>query len=403
MSLTSQIRDGNSPVRQFFKKFENNEGRRECLKLLQSSIPPRPPQLVNAPAVVYAFVGTASDYLIRYSAGGNSLVFDNTIAHQALEVEFCDKRCLNDLFAIGQRNLDGRVATDANAVYSATALATLDNVYRTSGRLPELFSSLNVRYRYKQLKEHGLGDLQDRAIKAIHKPLWLEAKLQRMLFTHRKQRKLVQSIQHRLIQPKPTPRVALNKKQMEVLGLEIASGSAVRFLVDAELVLKRIGNKVEDCPTESLFQTYYKTLGGDSYTQDVSNIVATFLRAVKDPDSELYNARLVVPNRALANSWLVGGADFDFVVECKGRMILTDIKTTKRPLVTEHIRQLIGYALLYDETKDDFTFSDVGIYHSRSGSIRSLPLDSVIRKYLPSFKSISQAREQFISEIATAE
>ncbi len=39
-----------------------------------------------------------------------------------------------------------------------------------------------------------------------------------------------------------------------------------------------------------------------------------------------------------------------------------------KPLGIEHVRQLIGYALLYDEEKDLFKFTDIGFYHSRSGS-----------------------------------
>lgn len=109
--------------------------------------------------------------------------------------------------------------------------------------------------------------------------------------------------------------------------------------------------------------------------------------------------RNLVFNKAFKNSRLVGGADFDCIIEYNDRMILIDIKTITEPLSIYHLHEIIGYALLYDAEKDDFKFTDIGIYHSRSGSFRFLPIDQVIEKSLSSFKSVSQAREAFISEI----
>ena len=130
-------------------------------------------------------------------------------------------------------------------------------------------------------------------------------------------------------------------------------------------------------------------------------MVKTFVAGIACRDSELFGARFVVFNQALKNSSLVGGADFDCIIEQNRRLILTDIKTTTRPLQNEHFRQIVGYALLYDGKKDDFKFTDIGIYYSRSGSFRFLPIDSVIEKSLSNFKSVSQARKAFISEIKT--
>jgi hypothetical protein len=145
MSLTSQIKDKNNPIRRFFTKFENKEGAKECLALLQSTKPIRQPPFTPTSFVVYAFIGTTADYLIRYTANGNALTFENTIAHQALESaelfhtfsgqEF--GQYLENLYKIGKQYLDGRDATDHKAVYSATALAVMDNVFR-SGMLPRL-------------------------------------------------------------------------------------------------------------------------------------------------------------------------------------------------------------------------------------------------------------------------
>ena len=84
--------------------------------------------------------------MIRYTANENKLIFENTIAHQALnDVEFLNAftgqdftQYLENLYKIGKQYLDGRDATDHKAVYSATALSVMDNVSR-SGRLPKLF------------------------------------------------------------------------------------------------------------------------------------------------------------------------------------------------------------------------------------------------------------------------
>lgn len=332
MSLTSQIKDKNSPVHRFFTKFENKEGAKECLALLQSTKPIRQPSFTPASSVVYAFIGTTTDYLIRYTAGGNSLIFENTIAYEALKFSgvvpiskggdfemFYDptdhdfSQHLEQLYKIGKQYLDGRDATDHKAVYSATALAVMDNVFR-SGRLPRLFSE-------------------------------------------------------------PIPK---SKK---------------------EKIKKSEGKNLKEKMTRFLFDEYYETLGGKLYAQDVSELIKTFVVATKTRGSELFNARFVVFNKALENSGLVGGADFDCVIEYNKRLILTDIKTTTKPLKIEHFRQIVGYALLYDEKKNDFKFTDIGIYYSRSGSFRFLPIDSVIEKSLSSFRSVSLARKAFISEM----
>jgi len=323
MSLTSQIRDKNSPVRQFFTEFEDKKGAKECLSLLQSTKPIR--QLLFTPAspVVYSFIGTATDYLIRYTANGNNLTFENTIAHQALESAerlhaFTGQdftQYLETLYKIGKQYLDGRDATDIKAVYSATALAVMDNVFR-SGRLPRLFSE-------------------------------------------------------------PIPK---GKK---------------------EQIKKSEGKGFKEKTVQFLFDEYYETLGGELYAQDVSELIKMFVASIKNRESELFNAQFVVFNQALENSGLVGGADFDCVIEYNRRLILTDIKTTIKPLTIGHLRQIIGYALLYNEEKDKFKFSDIGIYYSRSGSFHFLPIDSVVEKSLSGFKSVSQAREAFISEVKT--
>ena len=83
-----------------------------------------------------------------------------------------------------------------------------------------------------------------------------------------------------------------------------------------------------------MFDEYYEALGGKLYAQDVSELIRTFVTAAKSQESELFNARFAVFNQALGNSGLVGGADFDCVIEYDNRLILTDIKTTIKPLTS---------------------------------------------------------------------
>ncbi len=330
MSLTSQIKDKNSSVRQFFTKFEHKEGMKECLALLQSTQPIQPPAFTPAAAFVYAVIGTAADYLIRYTANGNSLSFKNTIAHQALDYSFLfpkifddedaesqDVTYLDSLYKIGKHYLDGRDATDHKAIYSATALAVMDGVYRSS-RLPKLFHEPISKSKMEQIQKFCLVD---EYYEILEKSTWF------------------------------------------------------------------------------LFDEYYESLGGDMYAQDISGLIRTFITANKSSESEFFDARFAVFNQELKNSRLVSGADFDCIIECDNRLVLTDIKTTINPLTIDHLRQIIGYALLYDPKKDNFKFTDIGIYHSRSGSFRFLQIDNVIEKCLPNFKSVSQAREAFISEV----
>jgi len=68
-------------------------------------------------------------------------------------------------------------------------------------------------------------------------------------------------------------------------------------------------------------------------------------------------------NRSLANSELVGGADFDCILKVDDALVLTELKATVRHLTTDHLRQLIGYALLIDEERDELCPSHIGVYH----------------------------------------
>jgi len=141
MSLTSQLRDKSSPVRSFLAKYEDKQGVNECLAELQSTKPIKKPAYKPTSRSAWGLIGTATDYLIRYVANNNRLDFDQTIASQARSyIESMPRirqyahnttiETANVLYEIGRAHLDGRNPDEA-AIYSATALALLDNVYRS--------------------------------------------------------------------------------------------------------------------------------------------------------------------------------------------------------------------------------------------------------------------------------
>lgn len=159
------------------------------------------------------------------------------------------------------------------------------------------------------------------------------------------------------------------------------------------------GINLSEKTTNYCFEKFFSYLGGLDYVNDVKHIIEIFSDALENPESEIYNAKIVVPNQSLKNSNIVGGADFDCVIEYNNKHILTDIKTAIKPLSLMHLRQLISYALLYDTNKDNFSFTEIGFYHSRSGSFRSLPLSEVVSNVFPNFNCIEDIRKYFINKI----
>jgi hypothetical protein len=324
MSLTSQLKQKNSPVRRFFEKFENNSGMMNCLsKDLQSkrsSLPlPYKPDLITS----YSFGGTATDYLLRYTMQKQTLSFEDSFAYQSIKanrtiLDWDSERVLKPaffkaLFDIGKYYLDGRYAANEHSVYSATALAVLEHLYR-SGKLP----------------------------KALTSPVSKE-----ML-------------------------VWLNSLD----GVSLDSKTAWYY-----------------------FDAFYQSLGGNVYAEDIASLITLFSESWLDPSSELFQARIMNVSQSLFNSRLVDGADFDCIIECDDRTVLTDIKTLTRPLTIQNLRQLLGYALLIDPNVDGFDISDIGFYHARSASFRYVPIEKAISECLSGFDSVAQARVAFIFDI----
>lgn len=324
MSLTGQLKQKNSPVRQFFEKHEDKSGMRWCLALhLQSAKPILPFSYEPELKTTYSFMGTATDYLLRYTIQGNKLCFEDSFAYKPIKsrstlIDWEAERIIRPdffqaLFNIGKFYLDGRDAVDEQSVYSALALAVLEHYYR-SGCLPKILLS-------------------------------------------------------------PTSK----EEEAWINGLD--------------------GKNLDHKTAWYFFDVFYQSLGGCLFAKETAKLVMLFANTLSDRNSNLYKASLWGGGQSLVNSKLVGGADIDCIIECDGRYVLTDIKTSLEPLSITNLQQLLGYSLLYDPDKDDFEFSDIGFYHSRSASFRFLPLEQVVKECLPSFASIKHAREVFVSEI----
>lgn len=320
MSLTQQLKDRKSPVRQFFDQYENEEGVRNCLKLLLNNNRPNFSsnlifdKSIKHPVFIWSFIGTASDYLIRYTANNKKINFKKTIAYNGRNLSYQhydDHSVIADvLWDIGQFGLKGSSPSSPEAVVSAVALSILDGVYR-SGCLPKMLTS-------------GISKKESNRIKKI-----------------------------------------------------------------------RYGKDRDEKEVFYLFFKYLDYMGGDSLIGEVATIVRIFDTAIRDPSSDIYDIEFKVHNKALSNSRLVGGADIDCVIQKGEKFILTDIKSIKNDLKLEHIRQLVGYLLLYTKSYDRFIFTDAGIYYSRSGCFRYMPVDLLIAYIFPKLKTVNSARKVF--------
>ena len=317
MSLTSQLKNRNSPVCQFFSAHEHKQGMTESIAFLLSSHPFLQTEFVP-PFYVYGIIGTASDYLIRYIANGNKINFKKIIAAEAVKRgEFFDflededySSYLRVLFDIGQFGLRGQTATSSEAIVSSLALALLDNYYR-SGLLPKAF--------FDRLSAS--------------------------------ERKKIRSIQY--------------------------------------------GKSYQDKKIFYQLFKYLEDIGGDLLVREIAAIANLFETGLQDSQSEIYGIKFEVYNKALYYSNLVGGADFDCVIRHKGAHILTEIKTIKKNLNIDYLRQLLGYSLLYSRSKDRFSSTHLGVYYSRACSFRYVSVDFLITKCFPTFVSSGAARAAF--------
>ncbi len=382
MSLTSELRDSSSTVRTFLRRWEDPTGRKECLASFQSdkplSLPPAPP--LNK--LHFATAGTTIDYLIRYMDKGNRLAFEETIAfgvmRSAQRSGSSKTRWLEDLFTLAKSGLDGRSAMDPGAVHSATALTVMDNYYRC-GLFPQSFDSMHVTVLRDQRDQLGISNLTRRVADA------------RFANYKRERRKGEAATSSKRLQ--------VSTDEAMALRLPTVPGRK-RYLYDLEVVTLAIHNVLVPPTTQTLFEYFYSnTLGGHVFAEDVAQLVRIYQHSTSSQDGDLYGVTMDTTNRALANSELVGGADFDCILRVGDALVLTELKATTQRLTTDHLRQILGYALLIDEERDELSPTHVGVYHVRSGSFRSMPISDLIRKALPGLRTIQNARAKFVKPL----
>ncbi len=140
---------------------------------------------------------------------------------------------------------------------------------------------------------------------------------------------------------------------------------------------------------------YLDVIGSDSLVQEIATIASLFENGLQEPSSEIFGIKFAVYNKALYHSGLVGGADFDCVIQYGKAHVLTEIKSTKKDIDKDHLRQLLGYNLLYSRSQDKFPLTHLGFYYSRACSFRYAPADFLIAKCLPAFSSLNAARVAF--------
>ncbi len=362
--LTSQLNNKNSPVRHFFAEFEEKDGMKSCLALLQSTVPVRPLSFTPPSPSVASAIGTTVDCLIRYTAGGNNLRFEDTDTHRILE----DIKQERHLCAEWEQ----RLHAERERRKKAKRERRKKNPPPMDERERRRKAEQEWRKAEREWYEKDPPPMSSRLMDIMN--------LRRNVSRHLED--LCEIGQRYLDGRDATTREAVYSATAVILANTFAQLNILPKM------FSRDGETVE------LLNEYFETLGGERYTREISGLIRIFIRANKDPKSELFGAKMIVgANTFLHRRYM--RARIDCFFENKDRLILTDIKTLTTPLAMMALRQIIGYALLRGEEEDDFKITDIGIYHARSGSFRFLPLDGVIEIALPGLKSVGTARKVF--------
>ena len=111
-----------------------------------------------------------------------------------------------------------------------------------------------------------------------------------------------------------------------------------------------------------------------SVDEEVARDVANLFQAAKEHQCLPASGTIIGPE--FAGSGDIGGADADLIIDHR----LYDIKTTINPRkdFPDHLRQLIGYALL--DWDDKYALTDVGFYFSRQATYMSWPLSRLLNE-----------------------
>ena len=109
-----------------------------------------------------------------------------------------------------------------------------------------------------------------------------------------------------------------------------------------------------------------------SVDEEVARDVANLFQDAKERQCLPAYGAIIGPE--FAGTRVIGGADADLIIDHR----LYDIKTTIYPRkdFPDHLRQLIGYALL--DWDDKYALTDVGFYFSRQATYMSWPLSRLL-------------------------
>lgn len=129
---------------------------------------------------------------------------------------------------------------------------------------------------------------------------------------------------------------------------------------------------------------------------DTVKIARIFLNAIKSSDNDLKNAKFCYFGKALHHSVSVGGADIDVALLRNGKISIIDFKTILKPVDNTVTRQILSYALLWNKHWDggDVGLSNIGVYYSRAGELREIPVADAIKLAFPSLSTLSEARKR---------
>jgi len=121
---------------------------------------------------------------------------------------------------------------------------------------------------------------------------------------------------------------------------------------------------------------HHKTLSWPHFVSSVDQDLANEVAALYDIAKDHLPTGLTICGPEFAGSRSVGGADADLI--CDG--CLYDIKTTVNPRkkFVEHLRQLIGYALL--DWYDEHALDGVSIYYARQAASMTWSLPELIEE-----------------------
>lgn len=438
MSLTSEIKNKNSNLSHFFIEYKNKNGGKDLIKYLKNNKPNVDVSYKISDNYTHGLIGTTIDYIIRYIAKDNILDIQETIAYKTFlkyfpvgknfyedpeidaESEFEAPR-FTILFATELKRGDDVGAYKCilkNSNIEKQVIYNLIEIEKAKKNGVEIeishgyvIHNIDWNFILKNVKKINQEHFKKQVLLILNKIAYM--KLERGKFNLSDQ-------ETDILFDKLIDKTKLSNKTIHVFNLFKLGKSIIERHMDALnpdvvkgflsfAILDNLfrSNKLpagfyNNNDTMELFNEFYNVIGGDLYTNELFNLIKIFKKEINDIDGSLYGSEFVVLNSALSNSGLVGGADFDCIIKYNGKFILTDIKAIKSPINGSYLKQLLGYAFLYDKEKDKFDLTDIGFYYARSGAFRYISCDDAVKIYLTGFNNTDEARTVFVKKLSNS-